>query len=379
MKKMVFYIIPIIMVIMGCASSGTPATATDGSSPGMDLDAAIREAATQMEMKIPSKTMVALVSVASPSAQFSSQVLTRLESAIVSSGKLVVVDRANLDKVREEQGFQLSGEVDDESAKSIGKLLGAGAIVTGSLADLGDVYSLTLKAINIETATVAVSYLADLAKSARIETLLASGGGGAGIGTRAAQTGGSALPVASAPAPVSEEPTKVYNIGDTGPGGGIVFYDKGVFTNGWRYMEAAPNDIGPAQWGAYGTEVRGTNTAIGTGRSNTQRIVPVLNRAGDDGAALLCSSLNINGHTGWFLPSKDELNLMYVNLKVKGLGGFDNIRYWSSSEGSGLWTSLSNNAWTQNFNDGSQDATYGGIGGSGDKNRSYSVRAIRQF
>ena len=118
--------------------------------------------------------MVALVSVASPSTAFSTQVLTRLESAIVSNGKLIVVDRTNLDKIREEQGYQLSGEVSDESATRIGQLLGAGAIVTGSLTDLGDVYSLTLKAINIETATVAVSYLADLAKTARIETLLAT-------------------------------------------------------------------------------------------------------------------------------------------------------------------------------------------------------------
>jgi hypothetical protein len=98
-----------------------------------------------LEARLPAKTTVALVSVASPSTAFSTQVLTRLESAVVGGGKLVVVDRSYLDKVREEQGFQLSGEVDDESAKSIGKLLGAGAIVTGALADLGDVYSLTLK------------------------------------------------------------------------------------------------------------------------------------------------------------------------------------------------------------------------------------------
>jgi hypothetical protein len=142
----------------------------------MDLDAAIREVVGQMEAKIPSETAVALVSVASPSTAFSTLVLIRFESAIVSGGKLVVVDRANLDKVREEQGVQLSGKVDDESATSIGKLLGAGAIVTGSLADLGDVYSLTLKAINVETATVAASYLVDLAKSIRIESLLASVG-----------------------------------------------------------------------------------------------------------------------------------------------------------------------------------------------------------
>jgi hypothetical protein len=48
---------------------------------------------------------------------------------------------------------------------------------------LGDVYSLTLKVIDIETATVAVSYLADLAKTSRIEALMASGGGAGGMTT----------------------------------------------------------------------------------------------------------------------------------------------------------------------------------------------------
>jgi hypothetical protein len=195
----------------------------------MDLDAAIREAAAQMEARIPAKTMVALVSVASPSTAFSSQVLTRLESAIVSSGKLVVVDRANLDKVREEQGFQLSGEVDDDSAKAIGKLLGAGAIVTGTLTDLGDVYSLALKAINIDTAMVAVSYLADLTKSARVETLLASGDG-TGTGTRTVQTGGSASATpTAASAPVQSSPNDPsYKVGGKGPAGGLIFYTTDV-------------------------------------------------------------------------------------------------------------------------------------------------------
>jgi hypothetical protein len=100
------------------APASTPAA-------GMELDAAIKEAAVQMEERIPHGTMIALVSVASPSTAFSVQALTMLESTLVSNGKLVVVDRSNLDKIRAEQGFRLSGEVDDESAKSIGKLLGA--------------------------------------------------------------------------------------------------------------------------------------------------------------------------------------------------------------------------------------------------------------
>ena len=373
MKKMVFCIIPLIMILMGCTSSGTAVAEIGGNSPGMDLDTAIREAAVQMEAKIPSKTMVALVSVASPSTTFSTQVLTRLESAIVSSGKLVVVDRANLDKVREEQGFQLSGEVDDESAKSIGKLLGAGAIVTGSLADLGDVYSLTLKAINIETATVAVSYLADLAKSARIETLLASGGGAAG--TQTAQRGNTSGTTARVPAaPVSVpapepalSPAAVYKIGDTGPAGGIVFYDKFSSSGGWRYLEVAP--VETEQKFPWGVALNGTSFALGDGKRNTQIIVEELRKNKIGGAAQYCDDLEYGGCTDWFLPSRDELDLIYQNLKEKGLGGFANDNYWSSSNEGG--PNYGSKNYYQKFNNGEQ--AQAGF------NISYRVRAVRQF
>jgi hypothetical protein len=274
MKKTIFCIIACLMVMAGCAGVRAPATViaadpapaakensfvtekeavTEPAEPrliaappaGMDLDAAIKEAAAQMEENLPQGTKAALISLASSSAQLSEYVLNRLEAAVVRGKKLVVVDRANLDKVRAEQGFQLSGEVDDNSAKAIGKLVGAGAIVTGSFVNLGDVYGLSLKAINMETAEVAVSYPADIAKSTRIETLLASGGG-AGTGTQTAQrgnTGGTttapaarapAQPAAAAP-PASAE--KSYKAGDKGPAGGIIFYSTDV-----AYTAPAPVD-----------------------------------------------------------------------------------------------------------------------------------------
>jgi hypothetical protein len=370
MKKMVLGIILMVMMVVGCAGGAKPVT----NSNGMDLDTAIKEAAAQMEIKIPLKTMVALVSVASPSTAFSTQVLTRLESAIVNSGKLVVVDRANLDKVREEQGFQLSGEVDDESAKSIGKLLGAGAIVTGSLADLGDVYSLTLKAINIETATVAVSYLADLAKSSRVETLLASGGG-AGTVVRTTQTGGSV--VTTTPASTPTPPTITYKIGDTGPAGGIIFYDKGNNSGGWRYLEAAPLEIEfQALWSINGNQINTnldkTQDSVGYGKRNTQFIIETFKQtAGEwDTAAQKTDELLFNEFDDWFLPSKDELNLMYGNLKRRNLGDFGDEWYWSSTEWNvNIWGDA---AYCQNFKDGQID------GRNKKRNRCY-VRPIRQF
>jgi hypothetical protein len=368
MKKMIFYLVPLLIVLMGCVSGGTAATGTGGSSPGMDLDAAIKEAAGEMEGNLPGGTKVALISLASSSTQLSEYVIGRLEAALVGGKKLVVVDRANLDKVRAEQGFQLSGEVDDDSAKSIGKLLGAGAIVTGAFADLGDVYSLSLKAINIETATVAVSYPADVTRSRRIETMLTSGGG-AGIGTRTAQAGGSTAS-ATSPGVIKDS----YAIGDTGPAGGILFYDKGNNTNGWRYLEAAPAQTETAiRWGH--VRVKETGDGIGDGKRNTERIVATLNDQGENGAAFFCDDLAVNGYDDWFMPSKAELNLMYMRLKEKSLGNFKNKIYWSSSEIKGNYAyGEDSNAWNQSFDDGIQNysATWY-------KSNAHLVRAIRQF
>jgi hypothetical protein len=75
------------------------------------------------------------------------------------------------------------------------------------------------------------------------------------------------------------------------------------------------------------------------------------------------------GYNDWFLPSKDELDLMYKNLKAKGLGEFGNNVYWSSSE------YTNKNAWEQNFSNGIQYDIYFSYG----KAYPYSVRAVRAF
>jgi hypothetical protein len=164
----------------------------------------------------------------------------------------------------------------------------------------------------------------------------------------------------------------VYRIGGRGPGGGIVFYDKGVFSNGWQYLEAAPSDIGRAEWGLYRRTVGGTMVGVGSGKRNTELIVAALRRNRETNrAAQLCAAYDANGYRDWYLPSQDELDLMYKNLAARGLGGFDTdyysdfSRYWSSSEEDRKL------AYFQNF---ARDSHYGM-----DKNETYSVRPIRAF
>jgi hypothetical protein len=161
-------------------------------------------------------------------------------------------------------------------------------------------------------------------------------------------------------------PAKVYNIGDIGPAGGWIFYDKGSFSNGWRYLEAAPRDAanGIVEWGLYGTVV-GTGTAVGSGKRNTQLLLEALGREGKTGkAAQLCAAFEAGGFKDWFLPSKDELDLMYKNLESRGLGSFNHWN-WSSSEHNDRY------AWYQYFGDGSQTTN--------SKNGTNRIRAVRAF
>jgi len=121
---------------------------------------------------------------------------------------------------------------------------------------------------------------------------------------------------------------KTYKIGDKGPAGGWIFYDKGSYSDGWRYLEAAPVGQGRAAWGYKNKSIPVTQkTAIGSGKINTQAIIENCGEANI--AAKLCTAYRGGGKSDWFLPSKDELNLMCTNLDKLGLAA----SYWSSSEG----------------------------------------------
>jgi len=178
-----------------------------------------------------------------------------------------------------------------------------------------------------------------------------------------AQTTTQTQPIAR---PETSAPNKTYKVGDIGPAGGFVFYDKGVFSNGWRYLEAAPAETEFwAWWGFYREKgYLSTEERVGFGKRNTQFIVKELGN--DEYAAQLCINLNIDGFTDWFLPSKDELDLMYKNLRKKGLGGFTDEIYWSSSQG------RNNEPWYQIFEDGQQ-------GLSDVQTDMVRVRAVRAF
>ncbi len=170
------------------------------------------------------------------------------------------------------------------------------------------------------------------------------------------------------------ESTIEYAVGSAGPAGGIIFYDKGYYSNGWRYLEVSPSDITTSAttkcvFDCYeataNSDIRatGTSTIIGSGKINTEMLVETrkesaYNKSEDGGditsdyAAKKCLDYTYGGYDDWFLPSKEELNLIYVNLYKQGLGSFASNGYWSSSESDCKF------AWYQDFSNGNQSAIF---------------------
>jgi len=140
---------------------------------------------------------------------------------------------------------------------------------------------------------------------------------------------------------------ETYVIGDEGPAGGIVFYDKGSYSDGWRYAEAAPTDLAYFEWGCASSSIAtAQSSAIGKGFYNTGAILnfhdaltnfylnPAVCSTLNNGTVVAKETLSyqLNGRKDWFLPSENELALLYTNLHQQSLGNFTNAVYWSSTE-----------------------------------------------
>jgi hypothetical protein len=117
-----------------------------------------------------------------------------------------------------------------------------------------------------------------------------------------------------------------YKIGGIGKKGGIIFYDKGNYNNGWRYIECKLTNSGTTRfWSRSDIEVAGLLSGIGNGRENTDKLINI--GGGGSGAVNLCKT------SGWYLPTRAELGVIYSQLFKKGLGNFNTTdTYWTSEQ-----------------------------------------------
>ena len=147
-------------------------------------------------------------------------------------------------------------------------------------------------------------------------------------------------------------------------GGGIIFYLDNTKKHG---IIAANEDFEEAASWSKKDALNGASAVkIGAGAANTNHIFknqgsPVFDD--DEYAALQCLNLIENGYSDWYLPSKDDLNQMYLHKDV--IPNLKPFAYWSSTEVN------KTTAWFQNLGNGAQVQQV--------KTSGYAARAVRYF
>jgi TolB-like protein len=171
----------VMCVIIACF---IPAIAFSQSA--FTIDAALSNSTTYFSGRLPADTKVLVLNCTSKWPDLSDYIIEELIGYIVNEGKLAVVDRQNLETIRKEMDFQLSGEVSDETAQSIGKKLGAQTIMTGSITAIGNAYRLRVRAISVETAQILGMQNVDVVQDGRLAALTGTAYSGPAVAAAAA-------------------------------------------------------------------------------------------------------------------------------------------------------------------------------------------------
>jgi len=258
-----------------------------------------------------------------------------------------IVDRNSFDKIKKELSFQDSDWSDSKKVAELGRALNANQVAVGQLTKRGDNIFLNVKILDVNTTTIITSHLDKVTSIDSFfdwmpgfcNTLISKAGGKASF-TSSPNTSSSNIQ--------KDKATKEYNIGDDGPGGGTIFYkSKEGFKvydyegDGmvYHYLEMSRSTLGESEWyPGYGV-ILNRDEGIGYGKKNTYAILKI-GASGfltkENCAAYRCAIYSTSSTKAgeWWLPSKDELDLMYQNQKERVLATCDNHSHWSSTESS---------------------------------------------
>ncbi|MDR2500454.1 MAG: hypothetical protein LBD37_05165 [Treponema sp.] len=190
MSKAAFAFAAVLAAGFLAACAGSPAPAV----PPDELNAAIRETSDYLNKQLPAGNKLVILNIQSEFPALSEYIIDELTANTVNDRVFTVVDRRQIDTIRAELDFQMSGEVSDESAQNIGQMLGAQIIVSGAVSQMGGQYRLRVRALNVQSARIEGQFNRNIPDGPTIAAL-----------ARSAATGYGSVPAAgkapSAPAP----------------------------------------------------------------------------------------------------------------------------------------------------------------------------------
>jgi TolB-like protein len=179
MWKKVCFLLFLTVILLGCTSSpanNNPQVSTRTSqnmnSREYSLDSNIRICGNDIATRIPSGTSIAVVNIETHEKRLSDFIINELINVIVNKETLRVVTRQRIDELQEELNFNMSGFVSDDTAQSIGKMIGSEVIVIGSITPIGNVYRLNIQTLRTETGEILRAYGYDITYDDRIKGLV---------------------------------------------------------------------------------------------------------------------------------------------------------------------------------------------------------------
>ena len=118
------------------------------------LTEAVERSSRFISESLDSGTSLAIISITSADFFESEYALEELTFHLVRTQKFRIVDRHNLDVIKAEQQFQLSGDVDDDTAVSIGRFIGAAFVITGSIISRESSDYLRIRVLDVQTGQI---------------------------------------------------------------------------------------------------------------------------------------------------------------------------------------------------------------------------------
>jgi TolB-like protein len=143
----------------------------------------LREVLAYLTGRIPANSTVVVLNFQSDYPNLSEYIIDDITSNLVNTDLFTVVDRRSLELLQQELAFQMSGEVSEEAALSIGRRLGAQMVISGAVVYLGELYRLRVQAIEVESARIVGSSAITIQSDRLLATLTENPWAGAGTDT----------------------------------------------------------------------------------------------------------------------------------------------------------------------------------------------------
>ena len=135
---------------------------TENKTTDINLQNALKMATIDIKARVPQNSIIAIVNFDTTSENLSNYLIDEITNLLLLETQLKIVERRQLEIIQEELNFQMSGAVSDETAKSIGKFIGADTIITGTFFIIANKYRLGIKSIHVETGIVQSLYIANV-------------------------------------------------------------------------------------------------------------------------------------------------------------------------------------------------------------------------